>query len=678
MNNLSPDILPLAQRLRQRLASGLPPSIAKLYSQYTRVREGQLGLPSWTSAEAQARLDEAVQLIDAAFIERSVRSDDWQSSARRAAEILEWLAQPDVLNTDAPVRLLAAAVYQLAGYPARAAGLLRDVPIKRESLLIHALLRADFDSLLAQLINYWSETLVASEDVDDRQVVVLPQSDFQDTITHETASVLGILCAAMRWGDEERIERAMDKFGAIARLMLHGRDPYSWLLARLSVEVVNAYLMSSLRRQCAPLVANVGQLGRSAFERYFRQSYASGKTLTWPSQMLGIARLAEHSSFVLCTPTGSGKTTVAELAILRSLFAPEQGGDAEVFGPFDRAPLVLYLTPSRALAAEVESKLSRVLRSFDASPKITVTGLYGGIDWGPTDVWMTANERVVVIATYEKAEALFRFLGAYFLSRISLVIIDEAHGVQFDPRATPTNFAENRALRLESLGARLFARLNPSASRVIALSAVASGIEDALAGWITGRAESNAESIAYRSTRQIIGRLECLQNRGYEIQYDILDGAPLQFVESELRDAPYIPNPFPPHPAATQWLSAKQMERRLIPYILWAAIHFATPNANGKHRSVLVSITQDPQVYAEAFLTLLDEVWVNISIPRFFTPPTQPQHSRLWEICLRSCADYFGDDSHEYRLLSRGIVFHHGKMPGSLARLLVEVIEGCA
>lgn len=87
--------------------------------------------------------------------------------------------------------------------------------------------------------------------------------------------------------------------------------------------------------------------------------------------------------------------------------------------------------PSRALAAEVEAKLSRVLRNLN-EPPINVTGLYGGTDWGPTDAWLTSENQTVLICTHEKAEALIRFLGPLFLHKVSLVVIDEAHAIQFD------------------------------------------------------------------------------------------------------------------------------------------------------------------------------------------------------------------------------------------------------
>jgi replicative superfamily II helicase len=289
---------------------------------------------------------------------------------------------------------------------------------------------------------------------------------------------------------------------------------------------MRVYTQSALRAQSTSLRVLLGPNGNIALERYLRLAFASNRALTWPSQLRGIARLAEDRSFVLCTPTGSGKTTIAELAIILRLFAPDRGGETEQYGPFDQPPLVIYLVPSRALAAEVEAKLARIVRHF-VNPAIRVTALYGGTDFGPTDVWLTANERVVVIATYEKGEALLRFLGARLLQRLALVVIDEAHGVQYEGRLAAHEFAENRALRLEALTARLLTRMDPNQQRVIALSAVAGGIEQALAAWVAGDETAQAEIVTYRSTRQIVGRLECLPDRTFEIRYDLLDGSPL-------------------------------------------------------------------------------------------------------------------------------------------------------
>jgi hypothetical protein len=670
MKPFPPDIEALADVLRGRLVdSGMTPSIARLYAQFSRLRERQPSLPSWTEAEAAQRFDEALQLLDIALEARERGDATWQPSARRAGELLEWLAQPGAYQTDAPLHLLAAAVYQLAGYPARALGLLQALPGNDESRILHAFVRGDFVGLLDELSRYWA----AVADLPRAGSVGLPgllsAAALVPHVTQDVAGAFGLMSAALRWGDVERLERAIAKLDAITQLMLHSHNRYSWLLGRLCAEAMRVYAQSALRLQSAPLQARLGPTGQLALERYLRLAFVSNRALTWPSQLRGIARLVEDRSFVLCTPTGSGKTTIAELAIIMRLFAPEYGGETEHYGPFDYAPLVMYLVPTRALAAEVESKLSRVLRHFSI-PSIRVTALYGGTDFGPTDAWLTANERVVVIATYEKGEALLRFVGPRLLQRLALVVIDEAHGVQYDGELGAHEFVENRALRLESLTARLLARMDPAQQRVIALSAVAGGIEKALAAWVAGADDAQPEIVSYRSTRQIIGRLECLPNRAFEIRYDLLDGTPLQVGNAEYGESPYVRDPVPTHPPAPAWAMFRRADLRLIPAVMWAAIHFAAVEGSSQ-RTVLVSILEEPERYARDFLTLLETTWATAPRPQFFTPPDQQEQQQLWTTCLRACEDYFGRDSYEYRLLMHGIVLHHGKMPGSLARLLV-------
>jgi hypothetical protein len=90
---------------------------------------------------------------------------------------------------------------------------------------------------------------------------------------------------------------------------------------------------------------------------------------------------------------------------------------------------------------------------------------------------------------------------------------------------------------------------------------------------------------------------------------------------------------------------------------------------------VLLSITQRISWFAKDFLALLESVWTEANLPVFFQPPQDPEKERLWNRCLRSCEDYFGQSSYEYRLLQKGIVIHHGKMPGLMARMLVEVVQ---
>lgn len=668
----------LARKLREKLAGGsLPPSFAKLYSQHTRLRAGQPGLARWRTEEALSRLNDAIELLEAAFIEREAGSESWRIGLRRAAELLEWLSHRELNPEGLPIRLLAAAAYQLAGYPARSTGLLNEKTTdKTESNILRSLLKADFPALFQLLTSYWQTATSPTGSIE----TFLPWHDFdalsekvQEWVVNETVSCLGVLCAAMRWGNEPRLEKALDKLLAIGKILLHGDNPYSWLLARLCAEVARVYVYSSMRSHLKEFFNQMTPNGKIALERYLRQSYKARRSLAWPSQIRGIERLNSGESFALCTPTGSGKTTVAELAILQNLFSGANRSN-ETVDLIISAPLAVYLVPTRALAAEVESKLSRVLRQL-SDERVIVTGLYGGTDWGPTDAWLTAEERTVLICTYEKAEALMRFLGPLFIHRVSLVVIDEAHSIQFDGNEEYLRTAESRSLRLESLGVRLFNYLDQSRSRVIALSAVASGAESALASWAAGQVGAIPAKTAYRSTRQLIGRLECLPNGGFEIRYDLLDGASLHFEDDGQADTPYIPNPFPPLPTVTKKWKKGGPEKKLRPYLFWAAMHLAAPDAEGRQRTVLISITQRIGGYAEDFLKLLESTWANIEKPAFFKPPADPEKLRIWKRCLLSCEDYFGTGSREYRLLQKGVVVHHGKMPGLMARLLVEVIQ---
>lgn len=672
---LQPDeeTVALASQLAESLVgSGLPPALARLYSHYTRLRENQPGLPTWSQAEANSRLEDVMRLLEAAFIQRQMEDNQWQKTVLRAGEILEWLPINDVDSNEISTRLLSAACYQLAGYPARALGLLREeTNLNNGSRILTALLKADFIELWHQISRYWSQ--IVPETQNSSQSDIQGDHLIETMIVRETVSALGVLCAVMRWGMDLRTQQALDKLTAVSKVVLHGQNPYSWILSKLCAEVAATYVANSMRQHLNILLQNMNTDGRAIFERYLRYGFLSGRSMVWPSQISGIEALSRQESFALCTPTGSGKTTVAELAILQSLFPI----NSEAEQPSSQAPLVIYLVPSRALATEVESKLSRVLKqSSPPRQQITVTGLYGGTDWGPTDAWLTADEKTVLICTYEKAEALMKFLGSFFLPRTKLVVVDEAHAVQFTGTRESLQKSENRSLRLESLGTRLFSYLQQDSCRIIALSAVAASIENTLARWITHQNDAIPIKTFYKSTRQLIGRLECQPSRRFEIRYDLLDNSSLEFSRQDGEDRPYIPNPFPPHPPAPGFEQNRLFTTRVRPYILWAAMHLAAPNERGQQRSVLISISQGISGYAKDFLQLLDRSWANVSqLPVFFEEPSDARQQILWQKCLQSCEDYYTTSSREYQLLAKGIVVHHGKMPGLMARLLIEVIE---
>lgn len=329
--------------------------------------------------------------------------------------------------------------------------------------------------------------------------------------------------------------------------------------------------------------------------------------------------------------------------------------------------------PSRALAAEVESTLSAVLSNIGMF-QANVTSMYGGSDWGVSDSLLDFSQPTVAILTQEKAEALIRFVGPSLLDRLQLLLIDEAHSVLFKDDSEELAQGSSRSLRLESLVARIRTAKSDHL-RVIALSAVSKGYEQALASWVTRSSSAEATVVDYRSTRQLVGSLSCLPQGWMRIDYNLLDGQKVTVDSLGKDDRPYVPNPYPRCPGFSNFATREQPDKFVKPYLLWGALHLAAKRPDKQYSSVLVAVPQKPGDVAKNFLELLEDHWLDADLPNYFEAPSDPPRSDLLDRCFHVCEDYFGESSYEYRLLKHGIAVHHGKMPGPMSRLIVELVQ---
>ena len=158
------------------------------------------------------------------------------------------------------------------------------------------------------------------------------------------------------------------------------------------------------------------------------------------------AGVAEGQSLVAAVPTASGKTLIAQLAMLSAV---------------DRGGTALYIVPLRALASEKREEFS----SFEAD------GVSIGVATGnyeDTGEWLADKD--IIVATSEKVDSLVRN-GAPWIDDLDCVVADEVHLVD-DPNRGPT---------LEVTLAKL-RRINPNL-QVVALSATV-GNADTLAEWL--------------------------------------------------------------------------------------------------------------------------------------------------------------------------------------------------
>jgi len=173
----------------------------------------------------------------------------------------------------------------------------------------------------------------------------------------------------------------------------------------------------------------------------------SGIESLYPPQTEAVdAGITEGESLVASVPTASGKTLIAELAMLSSV---------------ERGDTALYVVPLRALASEKKAEFER-WADFDVDVGIS-TGNYES-----SEEWLSSRD--IVVATSEKVDSLVRN-GAPWIDDLTCVVADEVHLVD-DPSRGPT---------LEVTLAKL-RRINPDL-QVIALSATVDNADE-VADWL--------------------------------------------------------------------------------------------------------------------------------------------------------------------------------------------------
>jgi helicase len=133
-----------------------------------------------------------------------------------------------------------------------------------------------------------------------------------------------------------------------------------------------------------------------------------------PAQEKAIKKgLLDRKNLLVCTPTASGKTLIAELAALKSII--EGNGKA------------IYIVPLKALASE---KYKDFKKRYDNVAKVALS--IGDKD--SSDSYLVDYD--LIITTSEKLDSLIRH-HAPWLSLVSTIIIDEIHLLN-DPGRGPT------------------------------------------------------------------------------------------------------------------------------------------------------------------------------------------------------------------------------------------------
>jgi len=183
--------------------------------------------------------------------------------------------------------------------------------------------------------------------------------------------------------------------------------------------------------------------------------HASGFNALNPPQKAALdAGLLDGRSMVIAAPTASGKTLIAEMAMLDTIM--------------NRGKKVVYIVPLKALASE---------KYDDFKEKYEPLGLRVAISIGDldsTDPWLANYD--LIIATSEKIDSLLRH-GIPWINSVGLVVADEIHLLN-DPGRGPT------------LDVVLTRMRQVSAPMILGLSATINNYNE-LAQWLGAKAISS-------------------------------------------------------------------------------------------------------------------------------------------------------------------------------------------
>ena len=196
-----------------------------------------------------------------------------------------------------------------------------------------------------------------------------------------------------------------------------------------------------------------------AVRRWFGESFAAPT----PAQALGWPPIARGEHTLILAPTGSGKTLAAFLFALNDLCVR-----------LDRGPTsgvhTLYLSPLKALAADIERNLEEPLRGIRAAAAglgSPLREIVVGVRTGDTPA--AARERMrrrpphVLVTTPESLHLLLTSpRAAEGLRAVRYVIVDEIHAVCETKRGT---FLSLLLERLEELVGTPFVRIGLSATQ---------------------------------------------------------------------------------------------------------------------------------------------------------------------------------------------------------------------
>lgn len=571
-------------------------------------------------------LDHGFQLLSAALDLRAAEGDreTVNSALHAAAESLESAARHDDLRvTERGFHLtMAAAAFHIGGYAARAYSLfegdLRPLNLSSyETALVH-LMRRNLPALRRTFVEWLSNESNSDEGVLRRLQGDRADADGEDfgaddvvamALTRHFHRAIAVYEHALVTGSDRHFRRALMLFFRGEQASLAAKHVPLWWSFRVARHLSDDTWKNSLR---VVLPTDGGPPRWSELREQFIKTLLDRETAEvdlWPSQMSAAARVIDTADdLVVALPTSAGKTRIAELCILRALADDRR---------------VIYVTPLRALSAQIEHGLARTFRPL----KVSVTSVYGASGVATSDL-ETLKSAQIVVATPEKLDFAIRQEPSV-IDDVGLIVLDEGHMIGLGVRE----------IRYEMLVQRLLRRADSARRRLVCLSAVFAEGEafDDFTAWLRSDADGKAVRSTWRPTRLRPGHL--LWKNGFgrlELEVDAERPFVPRFVDSQL-------------PVGKRRNSFPQNQQE---FIVAATKSFLL---RGQTVMVYCPVKRSVEAMAEAFLTARSQ--------GYFNNPLESAQRAAISDATRIGAEWLGKSHPAVLCLSLGIAVHHGSLP---------------
>jgi hypothetical protein len=566
----------------------------------------------------------ALELRDANRTREPGTAFQTSDAFRVAAEAIESAVRREQqLDRDRGRHLVVSATaFHLAGYAARSYSMLPlpalEANLSTQERCLALILRKDMLVLREQAIDWFSSGEIRSDEVIAARLLD-PEDGFDadDAIviaaTNAYMHAVGRADSGLLYGNAGLFQNALLSLRELIAAAARGGQISTWWVATLTLHLFEDLWDSSLHQrlpQAGPLAGQeVWQDLRSRFIAQMGVRRPPQMEL-WPSQLDAARRAIDlNDDLVIALPTSAGKTRIAELCILCTLASQKR---------------VVYVTPLRALSAQVERILARTFIPLG----FNVTSLYGAAGATVADTQSLANANIVV-ATPEKLDFAMR-QDPQVLDDIGLIVFDEGHMIGLG----------SRELRYEALVQKLLRRNDAHLRRIVCLSAMFNAedpfFED-FTQWLRSDEPGQPVQVSWRPTRRRIASLDWSTS---------LESAQLNFRDEE---EAYVPN-------FVKGRAAKGRRRKQFPSDD-GEFHVATVDAfAGDGHSVLVycPVRSQTESLAKCFLQAAKQEYLE---------HVRPLAPADFESAAAIGREWLGSSHPAYSALEAGIGIHHGALP---------------